>query len=687
MPGFKLNVYSGLRPRLPESLLPESAATLAQNCDFAYGELRNTKGGFQVGTMVNSPKSIYTDDGLSFYTWTGDVDAVRSPLVSDTFNRLYFTDGGDMKVTNRTSTSLSGGPPGSSYTVGVPKPAVAPTLTVSLPDITDTSKYTLAFKFHYEYSGIKYQEQAITPTVLGGGQYRFTPPAMTRQVAHSTQSDFPATGESGVVYKANDTGTLYTWSGSAYVTTTVDATPTQAFAALRITATVVADNSQLFDLYTDNSSLTSTGGLWTASMANDSGAATYTVTLEGAIKEAEKEARAYVYVYRNTYNEMGPPSAPTVVTTSPMARVNVTVTKDAATGHAPIKTIDIYRTPTGSTVADYFYVGSVDVLSGSGTFTFTDDVKAELLNEPLSSTYFYPPPSGLVGLMALPNGILCAWKGNELWFSDAYKPWAWNPNNVEPLHATIVGGVAHGSGAVITTVKSPYIVSGVSPDSMTASRLNVDQAGVSKWSIAVVDGAVVYASNDGLVTLVGGSASLAQGHKFFTREVWRTRYAAGLSGMRFSVWDGRLVAFHGAGAFTPFMIRFDEADGTLTDLPNLTAACAFISQLSDQFYYAQGTGLYQFNGGDDLTATWQSREAVLPRPINFAFAQAVTTGTWSVEFYADGVLRHTQAVNAGVSNFRLPSGFLSDRWKVKITGSGRFRELRVATTARELAVL
>lgn len=692
MASFKINRFSGLFPRLPDSLLPEGAATIAYNCDFAYGELRNTKGGYLLNTMRNAPLSIYTDDGLTFYTWPNDVDAVRSPLVSDTFNRLYYTDGNAMKVANRMSTSLNGGPPASSYSVGVPRPLVAPALAVSLPDVTNASKYTLVFKFHYEYSGVKYQEQAISPANLGGGQYRFTPPVMNRQVSHSSRDEFPDTGVTGVIYKASDTGALYTWNGSAYATTTVDGTPTQAFPVLRITATVVADGSQLFDNYSDNSSFGSTGGLWSLTMASDTAAATFTATLTTAIKEADKETRAYVYVYRNTYDEAGPPSAPTTVTTSPLAAVAVSVVKDNVAGYAPIKSIDVYRTPTGSTIAEFFYVGTIDVLSGpAGVFTFTDDVKAEQLNEALSSTNYFPPPTGLVGLMALPNGILCAWKGNELWFSEAYKPWAWPPQYVKPLPATIVGGIVHGAGAVVTTVKQPYLVSGVSPDSMTASRLNVDQAGVSKWSIAVVDGACIYASHDGLVTITGGGANLAAGQRFFTREVWRSRYGAGLSGMRFSVWDGRLVAFSGSNAFIPFMIRTDEADGTMTDLPGFLAACAFISQLSDQFYFAWGIGIYQFNGGSGEVATWQSRESVMPRPVNFGMAQAVVEGNWTVEFWAytggGFQLKHTQSVSTGVSTFRLPSGYESDRYKVKITGTGRFRELRVAQTARELATV
>jgi hypothetical protein len=284
----------------------------------------------------------------------------------------------------------------------------------------------------------------------------------------------------------------------------------------------------------------------------------------------------------------------------------------------------------------------------------------------------------------LPNGILCAWKDNELWFAEAFKPWAWPPSYSKALSNRVVGCIAHGSGAVVTTTQYPYLVSGVSPDSMTASRLNVTQAGVSKWSIASVDGYVVYASHDGLVSLNGASASLAQSEQFFTREVWRARYKSGLSSMRFAVWDGRLIVFSGEDKFIPFMIRMDEAAGSMTDLPAFKATCSFVSHLSDQCYYASGAWVYQFNGGNDQDAVWQSRELVESTPINFGFAQAVSTGTWTISFFADGILKHEETVTTGTKGFRLPSGFMSDRWKVKVSGRGRMRELAFAKTAADL---
>lgn len=656
MAGFKLNKFTGLRPRVPDPLLAEYEATIAHNCDFAYGELRNTKDGFALMAMSNAPQGIYTDDGLTYYTWPYDVDAVRSPLATDTFERMYYTGQDGFRVANRLGTRPAGGPPVSSYLVGVKRPPTAPKLAAAAPSPYWSSNARLEFKFHWEMSGIKYQEQDITPLQVPPSGYRFTPPAK-------------ATG-----------------------------TPADAFPVLRMRAFSLTDESkELIDTYTRNSAFSKKDGTLTLELTKDAGTGvtTYTATQVQASSDANRSTRAYVYTYRNSYGEEGPASPPSLVDVMPDGAVSVVVDRVADDGMAPIKEICIYRTPDESTVEDYFYVGSIGA-AVPGSYTFSDNVRGGMLGMAIETRDAYAPEQTLRGLTMLPNGIMCAFKGNELHFSDAYRPWSWPPAYVKVLPSNIVGIQPHGSGAVVITRSVPHLVSGVAPDAMTVSKINVDQAGVSKWAMAVVDGYVMYASHDGLVTLNGASASLAQGQRFFTREVWRKKYAAGLSTMRFSVWDGRLVAFSSSNAFTPFMIRFDEADGSMTELPGLQAQCAHVSQLSDQFYYANGTTLYQFNGGVDVPAVWQSAEFSLPKPCNFGAAQAVAYGSWTVDFQAftrdkaTGAWAfrtfYTQALATdGVHNFRLPSGFESDRYRVKLQGSGRFVDLKVAQSFRELS--
>jgi hypothetical protein len=337
-------------------------------------------------------------------------------------------------------------------------------------------------------------------------------------------------------------------------------------------------------------------------------------------------------------------------------------------------------------VADYFYVGSIDVTGApSGSLTFHDNVAAAQLNEELASANYYPPDPALVGLTALPNGILMAWKGNELHFSDAYKAWSWPPSYVLTFGDwQIVGAIVVGAAALVTTSGKPCVVAGVAPDAMTHSVLNIQQAGASKWALADLGGQIVYASHDGIVAYDGGLPSMALSENFFTREVWRARYAAGLATMRFAVWDGRLIVFSSAAAFTPFMLRLDEAQGALTELPGLVAQCAFVSPVADQCYIVNGQTLLRIAGGPPLTAAWTSKSFIQNAPCNFALAQAVCSGSWDLGFYADGVLRHTQAGVTGNVTFRLPGGFLGERWQLALSGSGAFKELRVAESAADL---
>jgi hypothetical protein len=748
MPGFKFNTFSGLLPRLSASLLPPAHATIARNCDFGYGELRNIKGDFNIQTMSNVPTSIYTDDGMLFYSWPNDVDAVRSPLSRDTFDRLYYTTPTDFRVTTRSGMSITGGQPGSSYRVGVPKPTVAPTFTVEAAPSLGNAAITA--KFHYEYAGVKYQEQDIALTeVTAKEKWRYTPPAkkigdtsttgkfkVTAYLVTVTHFDsidtqewrefskvMPITATSASSFVALEealgqpAGTSYTATmvkdefglahemetlfslmqygvllpeGVSQVDAATSVTPTQAFPVIRLTAKNAATEDIVFDIYSANSSFVA-GSQWHLSISKDeSPATTFTLALSYGANDGEKQTRSYLYTFVNTYNEEGPASPVAEITAIAGLAITVGVTRDVQScDYAPIKEIRIYHTPDGSDIPDYFYVGSISVLTASGTeFTFVDNVKASSLNDPIESLNYYPPDPALVGLMQLPNGILTAWKGNELHFSDPYKPWSWPPQYVKTFQHNIVGGMAHGSGALITTLGQPFLISGVSPDTMTETKLKITQAGVSKWALADVGGIIVYASNDGIVAVEGGQATMNYSEQFFTRDVWRALYRTGFSSMRFAVWDGRLIVYSSSGAFTPFMIRLDEAKGAMTELPEFAAACSFVSPLSDQCYFTAGNKLYQFAGGAELPAEWQSRELVVNGPINFGIAQFVGTGNWSIQFYsnnADGdfVLRHTKTVTR-TELFRLPSGFTSDRWRIKVAGSGRFRELYVARNAREL---
>ena len=405
---LKIRQFLGLLPRIPASLLQPENSTQAHNCDFAYGELRNIRNDLFIKPLANPAHSIYTDNGLTFYSWSTDVNAVRSPLANDPFNRLYYTTQNDFPVTTRNGMRANGGEPGASYRVGVPRPSTAPVLANT--NSSPLSNAMLTATFHYEFAGVKYQEQAINLTTTTAlEKWTFTPPPLH----YTPPARDPETGE----YSRPDPFE----------------TPASAVPVVRLTGRNASSGSIVWDVYTSNSML-NTERIWLLSTTKTGNAGDYTITLASVEDESTRETRAYAYTYVNTYGEEGPPSPASTISLMPMATSGIRVQRDTPTAdYAPIKEIRIYRTPSGSDIADYFYLGSIAVLGQSGTqFEFLEQ-SGSSLNETLASLDSYPPSPLLRGLLALPNGILMAYKGNEIHFSDAYKPWSWLPSYAKTL--------------------------------------------------------------------------------------------------------------------------------------------------------------------------------------------------------------------------------------------------------------
>lgn len=587
MPTLKLDNFTGLYPRVPATRLPASAALAAANIDFGYGQLQSLRSGYKLRDLPLAAKSLYSQDGLRFYAWDEDVNCVESPMrAGEAHDRLYYTTANDFRVTLMSLATTAGGAPTVSFRAGVPRPTVAPSITVVHP--------------------------AAVPI----------PVAEVNKEPPDTYSDRLAAAQKAMEESVKANTTLTT------------------------------------------------------------------------------ETRAYTYTYANTWNEEGPasPAATVEVKTqtykgvSTSSTVTVEVTFDNVFEYAPVNSARVYRTTATGATTDYYFAFSAPIGNGAGKVVTEDKIPGAALNEVLSSLDAYPPDPLLTGLVNVGNGIMAAFKGRELWFSDAYRPWSWPPSYMKMAKDPIVGLLPYGSGVLATTVSEPSIFSGVSPDAMAELPIESPQGGVSKWSMLSIDGYAFYASNDGIVAVNGMQASLQLSQKFFTRQVWRDRYAAGLSTMQFAHYDGRILVFSKTGAFTAFMIELDEGKGEMTELPDFTAQTALTLTTSDQMYTIQGTALNQFGGGTDWPLLWRSGDIVLPDVVSLAIAEAECVGDFTIRFYEGGRLGFTKTVSTGNTVFRLPdrakaehAGLRrSSRWQFEIQGRGIFKWLKAASSAAEM---
>lgn len=666
---ISLKSFTGEFPRIPAHLLPENAATYANNCDFSEGQLRSLNRVTALVTMVNSVLGLYTEDGINFLTWPVDTNAVRGPVLEDQFLRVYYTTPTDFRVTQRTQAVPTGGTPASSWKAGVPKPSNPITSNVgaaaTLPD-----GVVLTWKFFYEANGTRYQEQVITPTIVTLGRvYSFNAPQI-QTLDRAEDTTHPTVD------------TIITGTAEAY-----KATPDNAIPVVEIVGTLPS-GTQSFKAWSSNSTFAANNeteamnGL-TVSLSAAVGGVT---TVKFDYGKGFQQTRAFVYTVLNLWNEESAPSDPLLVTYDIMQVPTLTLPAVVSTDYVPFSSFRVYGTVSNNAGdTDYFRIGEVSTNGAQVTFQVV--TKPSTWTTLLDTIGHLPPNAALIGLTTMPGGILTAFKGNDLHFSEPYKPWAWNPENIITLPYGVKGSVVSDRSLVVTTTVSPYIVTGSLPESMQETKLKILQAGVSKNGICDCGEFVAYVTNDGLCTVQGGQASIAMGQRFFTRKTWRARFsAAALAAMRLAYYDGCLIGY--SDGYGSFVIRFDEATGSMTQHTYLVANAAFILPQTDSLYIAVGANVSQYGAGSALTYTWYSRDFNLPTPTNFGAIQVIGTGVTNVQVYADGVLVIPNVNNDGVftnNQIRgMPEGRKARKWKIQLTGTGIVEEVHLVGTKKAL---
>lgn len=208
--------FGGMKPIVNPILLDSGEAQLARDVKLVSGAIAPLKGTTTLKAITSaSPQTIYrygtsateTNYWLEF---PGDVDVVRSPIVADQYDRLYWTDGVAARYSPN-SLILSGASfPGASYLLGVPKPTTAPSITSSTaPTVagnTESRTYVFTFVSAYGEEGPPSDASAVvsidntqpvTVSISGnpGGNRNLTLKRIYRSSATGSQASFQFVAE------------------------------------------------------------------------------------------------------------------------------------------------------------------------------------------------------------------------------------------------------------------------------------------------------------------------------------------------------------------------------------------------------------------------------------------------------------------------------------------------------------
>ncbi|CDN87313.1 hypothetical protein BN948_01733 [Hydrogenophaga intermedia] len=374
--------------------------------------------------------------------------------------------------------------------------------------------------------------------------------------------------------------------------------------------------------------------------------------------------------------------------------------------------------------------------------SFNDNLSdSEILGDELISQAWDPPPPGLRGLRALPNGCLVGFVGTQLCYSEPLQPHAWPVSYRRVANFEIVGVEPFGSNVVVGTRSVPYMAVGVEPATVQFDAVQQRMPCLAKRGMVSVGDGVLYPTSYGMA-YVGMKGAFIWSDAFFTRAEWPPLLPATMVAVEA---QGRVYVRFGQVDGARGVLVFDVAEGPvgltlLSDFPDEIYSDA----VNGQMYLVDSEGIKLFDAGDGARPnySWRSKDLHLSKPLNFgvakvdlvsemtegdyeaeqaAFEEAVAANELLVANYAGLGALNGRRINAGILNgsnirnidqpvlagvtftllqngkvvhsrvlvadqraFKLPSGFKADSFQVQLTGSVRVKSVKLAETMDDL---
>lgn len=497
------------------------------------GRLEWTFNGDPVSTLLGGQNVSLDTDITADSTWIEfmdpDTDVVRSPVVDDQFDRYYFASSSEPPKYNTRERIEAGQSP---WLLGVPPPGCTPgvsvvgggdSATIGFPNTTSVNNGTPGANTIY-----------LIPITPAGAQILDDITAIAQTTSATAQFAAVLYNDlNGSPHELMNTGIPVTGTTAGSPVASAFVNPTGLLMNVQYWIGFMTDSPIAFQFADDTGSAgvvslnTFSNGppLIIGNLATGFG----DLQMWGDLTTSSViEARSYVYTYLTEYGEESAPSPATVVSGWANGTWTIELSQpppDQIGVTRNIKFIRLYRTVTatgGNTT--YFQVTGtdgtdLDVTTAQYVDIITDDVV--VLNNQLQSQLWTPPPEGLQGFVVMPNGMMAAWQGNEVWFCEPYRPHAWPASYVQTSEYPIVGLGVSANSVVAATTGAPYVLAGTAPAQMAALKIQNSEPCHSRKSVLGNSDGVYYCSRNGLilVTPYGGVTNVTE--MWVTREKWQ----------------------------------------------------------------------------------------------------------------------------------------------------------------------
>ena len=560
MTAFRIAGFSGLVPRLAKQLLAPNQAQIATNCRLTSGDLR----------PINAPSLVFSpvmdgdivsmfrmekDGNEKWLAWDKDVDVARSPIAGNSSRRFYYTGDGEPRTSDFDLASV--GSASSPSTSGCYVLGV--TQPVTAPIVTPAGGTGETVTRSYVYTFVTRWGEESKPSPAS--------PVTTGKV------------DSTWVLSAMDTVP----PNSGTVSAAVKDTPM----AGRVTVTLDTV-----------SGLRAGEEIIFASVAGmtDLNARFKLISVDMATKKV-----VVALATTQTYAAGG--TEPTWARSAPHNTAGMNKR--------------IYRTLTTSSGTEYHYVVTLPAATAMYSDTAPDSAVAR--GEVLPSTTWDMPPADMKGIVILANGIAAGFVGNEVLFSEPFKPYAWPAGYRQTYDQNIVAIGVSGTTLVGMTTGNPFTITGVEPVTMGGGmeKLGVAWPCMAKRGVASFAFGVGYPAPQGMV-IIGTNSDIVT-KDLFTQKEWSelnpgtfiaasadNRYYCG-----YSVDDSSL------------MFVIDKAESASFIKVNQKITAIWADPATGKLYVAADKKIYQWEGdvGTKLSYEWKSRKFITAPPVNYGAAK------------------------------------------------------------------
>ncbi|WBA13842.1 hypothetical protein [Salinivibrio proteolyticus] len=388
----------------------------------------------------------------------------------------------------------------------------------------------------------------------------------------------------------------------------------------------------------------------------------------------DDEDRVYIQTYVTRFGEEGAPGEPSgsVLIEKPGSTITLGLSQPTTNTHNITHT-RVYRSVTAAGVGAYMLLAELPISN-----TEYKDSTRDLNSAVLETWDYDEPPENMQGLCTMANGICAGFAGNEVMFSAAYLPYAWPKSYRLTTEHTIQAIVPVGTSLVAVTRGYPYVFSGVTPDAMTATKLDIEQSCVSADSLVVVSGMAMYAAPDGLVVVSSDGAAIAS-EEIIDRKQWQ---ALKPETIRAVAVEGWYVAQSETGGFI-----YDPLSKAFTRISDRWDA-TYVDLLTDTLFIVHGDKVSMWRQSEALKSmTWRSKVFWVPddAALTSARVRSSEPGKLTVKVIADNqtILTVPQGELTNMP-FRLPP-VRASYWQIEVSGAAGVDRLMLSDSMQELA--